>query len=179
MVDHYLPENRGNLLFQGKKGSSADTIEGQKKIFNFYFLMSCLFTVLFVLALTGSNLFAKLALFGILLLFCWVMIFIAAGFEIDGIFEKGITFMSSNLFEKRKGHSFHRYEDITHIYYGIIKTANGESRYLRIVGKNLSDRKRDGDYICENLFLNDYFIRLQKTLEEKCCKAEWIEENEL
>ena len=181
-----MKNDRGKLLHQGKTGMSGDTINSQIQINLTLLIIASIFLTIFIssfyISFTAGDsspgyLLKIMSIFMSSLLFYYFIM--GGGLEIDGIFQNGITLQTPSLIAKLRGRTFHCYSDISLIYYGRTETRNGQTNYLRIVGLYLPDRRKASDFICENLYENDYYERMWNALEKNCSNVEWIEENRI
>ena len=168
-------EIRGKLLYKGKSGRYYDTINGQKKMITLIifsmgvFLTYAICSIIFQITIAGSIILLEALLFfliGILLL----LLYAVGGIDIDGIYENGISSAHHTLIEYLKGKTFHPYNTISKVGYGIKKDEH--SRFLSIYLNNESIPGIRAYY--DKDYKNDFYKELIKVLRNKCPDIPWV-----
>lgn len=101
------------------------------------------------------------------------------GFEIDAIWENGISSYSSMLKDRIKGRTFLPYKNIGKVYYGTYKTPDEEtkiSHYYMIVAKG-EDKPNWSiwPHFEKEFYEDDFFKRLTRAIKKNAPQAKWIE----
>ena len=170
-------ELRGKLLYSGKKETWKDTIRGQRNM-----MVICIFSIIFVLFLIFTLLLGyatvpipiPLVIFlELFIIFFFVFILLGIGFEIDAIYENGVTNRYTSLKEFLQNKRFHRFEDITKIGYGINNIENEKSEFIVMYEKNSKDPTIPNYTKIE--YKNNFYEKLIETLKPKCPNAIWKE----
>lgn len=173
---------RGNLEYVGVMGKNEDTIKGQIK--NVIILTFLLFIDLFalILSIMGKGMILgtptlAIIVWSILLLILVILLNKATGFEIDGIYERGLSHRYTTLVDRIIGNNFCYYQDVAVVHQGITTTPKGKSEYIRYFR---SKKSRVNPYFCKNLYKNKFYDKLAVTLKERCLHAKWekIDETE-
>ena len=131
--------------------------------------------ILIISTLLGYGSFEGQSPFWTIVFLIIVMLFIIwvtslLGFEINAIYENGITTSKTKLLERLVGNSFHRYENITKIGYG--KLSGKDQSDFIVIFENHSPVPTVRNYAKID-FKNDFFEQLIITLKQKCPNATW------
>jgi dolichyl-phosphate-mannose--protein O-mannosyl transferase len=173
--------NRGTLQYVGKRGLWNDTITGVKLGFLGLLVLILIFLIFAGFAFLGyaeiSGIPDSHFLAGILSLFpvalFILILFLKIGFEIDAIYEYGVTNRYTSLIRYLKGKSFQSFRRVLKIGYGKIKIHNEELDFLAIF-----DQDTDSQIISTFVnykYENNFFNILIETLSKKCSSAKWVE----
>lgn len=169
-------QDRGQLLYTGIHGKKYyDNLKSAKRRLwsnLFLFLFSMFMAIISLLGhfwIFGSSMYAFVI--WLFIVFILLLGLIGWGPEIDGIYENGITNHLTLLSEYLRGKSFHPFNNITKIGYGIRNDLGKTSSFIVIYENNsLHPTVRN---FTEAEYKNDFYQVLVKTLREKCPNAVW------
>jgi len=168
---------RGRLLYKGIQGNWRDTIKTQKKQFLECFFIFLISLVISISIWTNFLVFPRIpqvvgyiAPIPVLILTIF-LIEISGGFEVDGIYENGITNSMTTLTEKIGGKGFHPYSKITKVGYGNEYKRKGNSEFI-VVYENNSRLPTVRSYT-KTKYKNDFYEKLKTVLKQKCPNVPW------
>jgi len=102
-----------------------------------------------------------------------LVIFALGGFDIDGVYENGISSCCHTLYAYIKKETFHPYKNITKIGTGTRILKGKKSQFIVIYEYN-SKQPTIPNYT-EDEYKNDFYQELIKTLKQRCQHAKWEE----
>ncbi|MFQ6061535.1 MAG: hypothetical protein ACE5KV_09660 [Thermoplasmata archaeon] len=173
-----IRKNRGSLLFEGKTGHALDdSRRAQRNAF-----LACIFFLVFLgllVVLWAVGFLHPVVPAYWVLFFVGISVLIASflgyalsfGFEIDAIYEEGITNRAATLLDRLRNQFFARFAEIKTIEYGTLATQEGNVDFLRVFGSKGSLLKP----FYNRKYRNDFYGVLVQTLKEKCSDCEWLE----
>lgn len=174
-----MKQECGKLLYKGVRGTYLDTVRGHVKMFvsavlNFCFLIVAVLFVTFSLGWRpyGSMIVPMVMIIGIIVIFSMV-IFALGGFDIDGIYDNGISSCCHTLYAYIKKETFHSYKNITKIGTGTRILKGKKSQFIVIYEHN-SKQPTIPNYT-EAEYKNDFYQKLIEILKQKCPHAKWEE----
>lgn len=167
---------RGKLVYYGVMGRDDDTVKGLIKYGVILLIVIIIFAIILILSIKGDGTILGSSFLSSVLSFFFLVFSIYGlisygGFEIDGIYEYGLTHRYYSLIDRFKGKTFVRYEKITKIEYGITKSIKGQTQYIRYFTKETENT--NVPYFCENIYKNEFYKQLFDTLKIKCPNAVW------
>lgn len=173
-----IDKSRGKLLYHGIIGIWSDTIQKQK-----YTMIECIFLLLLVifqmflllLEYFSTDPIPKHLIIFIDLFILLIIIFMISriGFEIDAIYENGITNRHTSLIKYFQNRRFHRFEDITKVGFGTRNVSDKKSEFIVLYENNSKDPTVSNYTKIE--YKNEFYSGLVEVLKQKCPNAKWEE----
>lgn len=174
-------DERGKLLYLGVMNRWKDTIKGQIKMFIKVCVFICIaFFVLYIVLLPGAHVGSRqydyilrpMTIAAMLFVFFILFLVISIiGFELDRIYENGITTRNTSMLEKIRGKIFHPYKNIIKIGYGEHQFSDGRSEFIAVYE---NDTKKPAiPCFLKMYYKNDFYNRLIETLKNNCPNVSW------
>ena len=168
-------EKRGKMLMRGVLETTKDRVSTQVGAIVLGTLALIVFWLFILNNIESRPIYDKILIWIVLILITivyFVFGLLITGFEIDAIYELGITNRHTALHDKLLGRTFQRFESIAMIKYGKTEWFNlGKVDFIVLIDRDKGQILRP--FLALN-YKNNFFRALLRQIREKNPDAKWI-----